>query len=179
MANTYSLIASNTLTVASSSVTFSSIPATFTDLVLKASIGPESYYNPSFDQFVRLWIIPNGSAGVISGTFMRGNGSTAISARETETGAWQAGIFTETNSNGANNFSSIEAYIPNYAGSTNKVISVNSAQENNTSSGDTSRIGAYAGLRSATSAITQISFLSTYGDWPIGSSFYLYGIKNS
>lgn len=37
MANTYTLISSNTLTSSAASVTFSSIPATYTDLVLRIS----------------------------------------------------------------------------------------------------------------------------------------------
>jgi hypothetical protein len=176
---TYKLIASNVLTVASGSVSFTSIPSTYTDLVLKASVGPESYYNPSFDQFVRLWINTNGSSGVISGTYFQGNGSTVIGATNTETSWWQSGIFTQSNSNSTNTVSSVEVYFPNYTSSYNKVMYAYTAQENNTSSGDTTRVGSYAGLRSATSAITQINLLGQYGEWPIGSSFYLYGIKNS
>jgi len=180
MANTYTLIASSVLTVATSSVTFSSVPQTFTDLVLKASIGKEDYYNPSFDQYVRAWISVNTNVvSGISGTFMQGNGTAVLSARETETQWWEKGIFTESNSNGANILSSIEAYIPNYAGSGYKLISVDSAQENNTASGDTTRVGAYSGLYSNTVAISDVRLLGTYGNWPVGSSFYLYGIKNS
>jgi hypothetical protein len=114
---TYKLIASNVLTVASGSVAFTSIPATYTDLVLKASVGPESFYNPSFDQFVRLWINTNGSSGVITGTYFQGNGSATASARETETGWWKSGIFTQSNANSTNTVSNVEVYFPNYTSS--------------------------------------------------------------
>jgi len=180
MANTYTLIASNVLASSASGVTFNSIPQNYTDLVLKASVGPEGFYNASFNQYVRLWISVNASVtSGITGTYMAGNGSVGSSARETETQWWQAGIFTENNGNSASVFSSIEAYIPNYAGSTYKLISVNSAQEGNTIDTIYTRLGTYAGLYSNTAAITSLRLLATYANWPAGSSFYLYGIKKS
>jgi len=177
MAITYKLIASTVTT--GSSVTFSSIPATYTDLVIRASVGPEGFYNPSFDQFVRLWITTNASSGLISGTYIQGNGTTALSARETETSWWQAGIFTQSNANSANSVSSVEVYIPNYLNTSSKVMFANTTQENNTANGDTTRVGDYAGLTRSTSAITSITMIGTYAGIPAGSSFYLYGIKNS
>ena len=74
------------------------------------------------------------------------------------------------------NFSTI--YIPNYAGSTNKSISVEFASENN---GAAAEVGAEAGLWSNTAAITSITFLPDvgYGNIKSGSSFYLFGITKS
>jgi len=76
---------------------------------------------------------------------------------------------------GANIFSNIEIYIPNYASSNNKSVSVDSASENTSS---TNYIGFWAGYWAQTSAITGISLKGSLAFIP-NSTAYLYGIKNS
>jgi hypothetical protein len=70
---TYSLIASYTFPSAATTYTFSSIPATFTDLVLVANYGTTAAGNSIFLRF-------NGDAGSnYSGTFLLGSGTTTYS----------------------------------------------------------------------------------------------------
>ena len=71
--NTYEPIATTTLTATNSTVTFSSIPSIYTDLVLIVnSLGTGAYYS----------IQVNGDTGTnYSRTRINGNGSTVTSAR--------------------------------------------------------------------------------------------------
>ncbi len=169
---TYQLIASNVLGSSASSITFSSIPATYTDLVLRFSsrsdVGSAG---------LTLYLSPNASTSSDSTTILWADGTSAFSTRFSATGiglymGWVNGTRT------ANTFSSAEIYIPNYAGSTNKVFSSAIAEESN-STADT-RISATAGLWSNTAAITSLVVKISAGvNFVSGSSFYLYGIKNS
>lgn len=173
MPSTYTLISSNTLTSSAASVTFSSIPATYTDLVLKISTRGDN--GGTVPSSVELTF--NGNNANFSRTDLTGNGSAAASARNSN----QTNIRLTNHSNGsastANAFSNSEIYIPNYNGSTNKPIGSFGVGETNASAAS---MGAVAGLWGNTSAITSIT-IANYTDnaFVTGSSFYLYGIKNS
>lgn len=170
MANTYVQIGS-TVTVGAggaSSIDFSSIPATYTDLVLKIST--------RVNQIVGSYLQFNGSASGYSERLLYGTGSSAASANTSGT-ILNWGFLTNTSSTTANTFSNSELYIPNYAGSTNKSISSDSVTENNATASD---IYVNAGLWSNTAAINRITL------YPSGSAVFvqystasLYGIKNS
>ena len=170
---TYTLIASNTLSSSAASVTFSAIPGTYTDLVLRMSMRND---NPSINIGVR-FTINNLSTAIYSYTTLRGLGSSGT-ASSRETGfSFLADINGAGSSATANTFSSNEIYIPNYAGSARKVASIYSTNESN----DTAVfMTALAGLIDTTSAINRfdISNGSTF-QFVSGSSFFLYGIKNS
>jgi len=79
----------------------------------------------------------------------------------------------------ASTFASGEIYIPNYAGGLAKSVSAASVTEHNGGASGDAYIVALAGLWSLTSAITSIELLSQVANFVTGSSFYLYGIKNS
>jgi hypothetical protein len=175
---TYTLISSNVLTSSAASVTFSSIPATYTDLVLRASIR-----GTAASTFAGAYIsINNDSSALYSLTRLRGSGAAASSAGlsndfpgfDTQGFAWPAANAT------ANTFGSLELYIPNYANSTNnKCMSINYVSETNAT---TAYIYSVAFLYSATTAITSIQLGGVGGgvlDAATGSSFYLYGISNA
>jgi hypothetical protein len=169
MANpTFTLIASNTVGSGGvSSVTFSSIPATYTDLIIKASIRTDNASN------LTGLITLNGSSSSFTYRQIEGNGTNAVSYNGT-TNATNTGNGTGTT---ASTFSSFEFYFPNYAGSTNKSFSVDSVTENNatTAYADMSAI-----LWSNTAAITSISLApGSTANFAQYSTFYLYGIKNS
>ncbi len=78
MPNTYELIKGETLASSAASYTFSAIPSTYTDLVVRVSArgdagGSSNYYT----------IVLNANTGnVYSSTRVFGNGSTASSDRE-------------------------------------------------------------------------------------------------
>lgn len=170
MPTTYTLISSNTLSGSAASVTFSAIPSTYTDLVLRVSTRADAGTADDIQ------ITFNSTNSSYSRTNLKGNGSTATSQR----GSSQSYFYMDWSGDGsgmtANSFGSAELYIPNYAGSFNKVMSNFGVTENNSIS---AYMATTAGLWSNTAAITSINVLSGLGNFLTGSSFYLYGIKNS
>jgi hypothetical protein len=76
----------------------------------------------------------------------------------------------------SNTFNNCSIYIPNYAETIVKSVSVDSVTENNATTAYQELI---AGLRTTTSPITSLYFTAGGSDFVIGSTFYLYGIKNS
>jgi len=169
MAATYELIASNTLASAVSSITFSAIPQTYTDLVVRISARCDA---ASVDR--SLGVRPNELTTNDSNTRLSGNGSTASSGRATTD--FDAGRFTGANAT-ANTFGSVEIYIPNYTSSNYKPMSVFGVAETNAT---TVEMRVNALLWSNTAAITSLKIdTDTSPLFDIGSSFFLYGIKNS
>jgi len=169
MANTYTLINSNVLASSAASVTFSAIPATFTDLVIRASIRTDRAAVEDW-----LYIKFNGLTTNRSYTRLTGSGSAAASGRSTS-----VIVLGETNAatSTANTFSNQEIYIPSYTASQNKPMSGIGMQEDNTSA---AYMLVSAGLWRDTAAITEINlFPETGPNFVTGSSFYLYGISNA
>ena len=175
MATTYVLISSNTLSSSAASVTFSSIPATYTDLVLKVSARGtygNTYDNPTL-------IFNNDTSALYSGTGLRGTGSAAASLGSSgDTWNWVY-IYINGSTTTANSFGNLEIYIPNYNSTTSKPTSSFAATETNATG---TFMGTTANLYRGTSAITSITLNDANGtssQFVSGSSFYLYGIKNS
>jgi hypothetical protein len=172
MANTYTLIASSTVGAGgATNVTFSSIPQTYTDLLICLSARDNiaaGIHNLSL-QF-------NGSGSGYSGKFLYGNGSAAASEPSGRSDFLQ-GTFANGTTSTSNTFTNFQVYIPNYTSSNYKSVSIDGVQENNGTAGNDFMS---ASIWSNTAAITSIAWdeidsgtLSQY------SSFYLYGIKNS
>ncbi len=172
MPATYTLISSNVLTTATASVTFSAIPSTYTDLVVRLSARTDQS-NPTATFIVR---VNGSSAANYSATYLYTGGSSPISYRDTNATSMEYGGAT-ANTGTANTFGSSELYFPNYAGTTNKPSSSFYVGENNSAS--VFLIGVAAGLRSVTDAITSITCQTNSGNFVSGSSFYLYGISNA
>jgi len=173
MANTYTLIASETLSTSASSVTFSSIPATYTDLVLRCSVRISTTGDTKDAVYINL---NNDTTGnLTSNTRMQGEGTAASSARSSG-GSYSFNFVTDRDLATSNTFGSAEIYIPNYAGSADKVGSVFDVAETNASTGNW--VGAKANLWRSTSAITSIVFSANH-NLMSGSSFFLYGIKSA
>jgi hypothetical protein len=174
MANpTMTLIASNTAGSGGvSSVTFSSIPATYTDLIVKGSV--RSNYAAVNDN---INVTFNGSStAVYSSRYLAGNGASASSASTSAQGAIY-GSQTDGNTATASTFGNYELYIPNYTSATNKSTSEDSVGENNAA---TALSALNAGLWANTAAITSVTLTPGSGTlWLQYSTFYLYGIKNS
>jgi hypothetical protein len=170
MATTYTLISSTTLTGTQATVTFSSIPSTYTDLVIRLSSrsdGGQASYRVTL----------NSDSGTnYSDTFIYGDGSAPASGRDSNRtygwayGAQNPGTFT------TNTFSNSEIYIPNYTVSSNKVFLSDARNENNDS---TAYIWQTANLWRNTATISSIVLTPNSGNILAESSFYLYGIKNS
>ena len=164
MANTYTLIASSTVgLLGASTVVFSSIPSTYTDLKIVCSTRTAT---AAIGDAVYLAL-----AGTLSAKRLYGNGATAASDTDYY-GAWNSGT-TATSST----FGNTEFYIPNYAGSTAKSFSSDSVSENNATTAYASLI---AHLSTSTSAISSITLGTESGsNFVQYSSFYLYGVKNA
>ena len=171
MAATYTLISSNVLSTAAASVTFSAIPSTYTDLVLRMS-GRRDVASASGAFRMRF----NGlTTAIYSFTDLTGSGSAAASARASGSTAI-AEPETVGDTATASTFSSHEFYIPSYTATQNKPMSAFSVAENNTTAAEMS-VAAY--LLASTAAINEILIYPPSGNFMTGSSFYLYGIKNS
>jgi len=174
MANTFVKIASSTAGSGGvASVTFSSIPATYTDLVIKYTA--RSTYTTFPGDAIDVRLTFNGSSSGYTERMLYGTGSAAASASTSGSFINWGGIQTNT-AQTANTFSSSEIYIPNYAGSTNKSMSIDAVQENNATASNSRLVAA---LWANTAAITSITLTPDYGNFAEYSSFYLYGIKNS
>jgi hypothetical protein len=165
MATTYVKIASVSVGVlGTATIDFTSIPSTYTDLVIKMSVRSNS---ADLDTFISF----NGSSTSFTAKRLFGSGSAAASD-STSRSAGLLDMSTYTASTFANN----EIYIPNYAGSANKSFSVDSVTENNATA-------AYsllnAGLWSNTAAITSITVAPALGSFVQYSTATLYGISKS
>lgn len=169
---TYVALAKNVLTSGQSSITFSAIPGSYTDLIILGSARVDqagTYYN--------LWVTVNSVASGYSETYLYGVGTTPGSGRVSSAVRWSNAASANGTGSTANTFSNFELYFPNYAGSTNKVASVTTVVESNGAADNI--ILPSAELVSTTAAITSITIASASGNIVSGSRFDLYGIKNS
>ena len=171
MANTYTLISSYTVGAGGiATVTFSSIPNTYTDLCLKVSFR-DSSSNDRRILFARF----NGTTSGYNDKEVRGYNNT-IASQTDNGGNNSIGIYDIPAANAtASTFSNVEIYIPNYASSNNKSISADGVSENNSSFAVTAIT---AGSSNITSAITSIDLFAAANIVQY-STAYLYGIKNS
>lgn len=171
MAATYTLISSNVLSSSAASVTFSAIPSTYTDLVVRWSARSDA---ADVNDYFSLRV--NGiTTSVYSLTNLTGDGSTAGSTNLSSTSARAYGCAGGNAT--ANTFGSGELYIPSYTASQNKPLGGYGANETNASS---VFMGAVANLYRQTTAISSITLTILVGSNIVsGSSFYLYGIKKS
>jgi hypothetical protein len=165
---TYTLIESQVLGSAAASVTFSSIPATYTDLKIVMSARTDSIGQVADNLELTL----NGSTASFSSKIIYGNGSVAASS----TADRNAGLTTGAGAT-ANTYGSAEVYFPNYASNNYKSYSQDSVNENNATTAYTYLV---AGLWSNTAAITTITLTpGSASNIVADSSFNLYGISNT
>lgn len=171
MANTFIKIA--TVTVGSggaSSIEFTSIPQTYTDLliVLSARSSAENEYYITF----------NGNTANYSSIYVYGNGSAGFSGSSPFGSTFAFLGSTNKSTTTAQVFNNAEIYIGNYTSANHKALSSETAQENNATE-------AYSWFTAArwadTAAITSIQLdlqnaPSTFVEY---SSATLYGIKSS
>lgn len=167
--NTYvALTPSVTLSANTTTVTLSSIPSGYTDLRLVIMPASSSGTNG-----IRMRI--NGDTGTnYSGTYMAGNGSSAVSARDTNDSnmqiSWYIGIDTTLGK---------QIYTLDFMNYSNTTTYKTVLIRNSAAAG---AVEAAAGLWRSTAAINSLSFnINTFGsstgDFITGSTFKLYGIK--
>lgn len=167
MANTYELISNYTVGPSGiAAISFTSIPQTYTDLQLSVSGRLNDAINSAVMTF-------NGSTSGYASQLVYPDGSSTGSSNGGSTGI---AMYVDPSSYTASTFSNTTIYIPNYAGSTHKVTSMESTAENN----GNSAMWLSAGLWANTSAITSITITASSSlNFVQYSTAYLYGIKNS
>jgi hypothetical protein len=168
MATTYTLISSVTVgSGGAANIEFTSIPGTYTDLLVKVS----ARANTGSDNN-NLQIDFNSSSANRSARELYGTGSAAGSATLTD---MRFG-YTSGNGSTSNTFGNAEIYIPNYTSSNNKSSSAEGVAETNAT-------GAFmameANLWSQTAAITSIKIYAESDTLMQYSTAYLYGISNA
>jgi len=168
MPNTFELITSSTVgSGGSTQIDFTSIVSTYTDLCVKISARNTNANYGGF--YMRL----NSSSSGITGRRIKQEGTTASGDTSTE-------IPFEQSTWTGSTFGNAEIYIPNYAGSNYKTVSIDAVTENN---GTDNRNTLNTWVWANTAAINSISF----GTFDTGfadkfaefSTFYLYGVKNA
>lgn len=158
MAATYEPIASTTLGSAVTTVTFSDIPGTFTDLVIVAAV------KGSASAYPRIQI--NGSGANLSRLWLAGNGSSASSSKSSDNYI-VGGLYWNTADNAFTTITHIFGY------SNTTTFKTLLTRASNASVG----VEAVVNTWRTTSAITSFSYYASSGNLAIGSTFSLYGIK--
>ena len=173
MAITYELIETKTLSSATASVAFTSIPQTYTDLLLKVS----ARANVS-GGYTNVMLGVNGSTSNITWLGLYGYSNT-LKGSNTNTSSRVIGN-ANANSSTSNSFSNNELYIPNYTSTTAKSFTSDSIVASNDSTNPVLELDALLWNPATQAAITSLTLTnSAPGDFVSGSTFYLYGIKNS
>jgi len=154
------------LASSAATVTFSSIPQSFTDLYILIA-ARTTRTNVTVDN-VLLSINGQGASANISNRYLGGDGSSAFASNNGS----DAGL-----ANGANvtagAYSNNSVYIPNYTKTQYKSMSVDGVMENYAGYS----VHVLAGTRwNQTAAITSITLDGANGDLVSGSSFALYGV---
>jgi hypothetical protein len=170
MANTFDLIQKVALTSAASSVSFTSIPATYNDLAVYISaVGTTA--TAYQDLYIR---INNDSSGAYNAQELQIIQSAVGANKVVGSTRVNAVQPAATYSNNRNN---LFLYFFNYVGSTRKHFLVDSTMSTNTTGDWVLR--ATVGDRDNTAIISRLDFLPAADNFAANSIFTLYGIKNS
>jgi len=162
MPRTYEPIATQTLGSDTATVTFSSIPQTYTDLILVMN----TKYTIAGDNYIGLQYNSD-TASNYSNTYILGNGTSASSGRSTSQTSARVGNGT----NSTSYYSTLTCSVMNYANATTNKTAI--ARSSDAGSYATS----YVSLWRNTAAITSILILGDAKTFASGSTFTLYGIK--
>lgn len=171
MANTYSLISRATVgSTALSGLSFTNIPQTYTDLLVRLSVRGAGTSTPT----AKLSI--NGSTSLVTGKSIESYGSagSGIASYNITNGAF---LIYNSTSQTTNTFTSTDIYIPNYTGALYKSISAENTMESN-NTGESDWRGIFGLVYASTSPITSIGVLTNAGvEFTQYSTASLYGIK--
>jgi hypothetical protein len=163
MASTYEPIATTTLGSISAQVTLSSIPSTYTDLILIQS----GAFNPGTgDVYITL---NNDGGGNYSNTWLSGTGTSALSGRESNQGRIICDIYAYPSTD----VSTRIFQFMNYSNTTtNKTVLIRSTS-------GTTGTDAIVGLWRSTTAINRIDVYAggAASRFAVATTFTLYGIK--
>ena len=162
MPATYEPIATTTLGSSAASIEFSSIPSTYTDLVLVYTLKAAT---ASADMYLR---VNNDSGSNYSNTILWGNGSTAGSNRFTSAGQIRLNYTVDVLTTDG---TYLICNIQNYSNTTTyKTILYKTGLASDA-------VDTGVGLWRSTSAINRVTLTLSSGDWGSGCTATLYGIK--
>lgn len=163
--NTYVALATQTVTGSSvADVTFSSIPSTYTDLILVVDALCSAGSNSTF-----LLQFNSDAGNSYSRTFVYGDGSTAVSGRDSSQSNGMALLSIDP----TNRISNI-VQIFNYANTTTNKTAISRIDASSNVS------AAVVGLWRSTAAINSIKIFNTVPrNISVGSTFTIYGIANA
>jgi len=180
MANTFVLISGTTLTSAAATIAFTSIPATYTDLVIKVSsrssgsgkaraIRMEFNQDTTYSNYSMLWM---------------GVGSNNLKDQGKFTSATNLPFYLygiSSSAASADAFGITEIYIRSYANGNNKMMQAFSRAESYETAPDgaTAFAGYMSGQWAQTAAITHVMIKPDDGNFVAQTTASLYGIKNS
>ena len=150
---TYTLIASTTLSTAGSA-TFSSIPQTYTDLVVVVNVSASQSPVNGALRF-------NNDTTNYSSTRITGDGTSATSTRDANDDVLRTGVVSTD--------SVVISQVFDYANTTTYKTVLSRA------GGASDRVAAFVGTWRSTAAITTLAVLNL--NYPIGTTFKLYGIE--
>lgn len=164
MPGTYEPVATTTLSTASASITFDSIPQTYTDLkiIIKAfSVGDSGYINLRFNN--------NATANAYQSTIVRANTSAASSTNDIGDA-----LFITVDGTSSNTIPAVtEIDLQSYTNARHKsLLAATSADRNN--AGFVYRT---VGLWSNTAAITRIDVRASNWNFNPNTTVTIYGIK--
>ena len=147
------------------SYTFSNIPQTYSDLVVKVSVR-----TTASEEVSSLNISLNGSSVLFTGQYHVTNGGGTFAGTAT---GWVSYINGATST--ASIFGNSEIIISNYSSNHYKTITSDSTQENN---GSTAYMGFLSNVFTSPSPVTTVNFVPSSGSFAEFSTFTLYGVKN-
>lgn len=176
MPTTYQLISKNVLGANAASVTFSSIPSTYTDLILRINA-----LRNDGNQIVN---IRYNNDGTVSnwGMSMEGTGTVTNSQLVND---WYvniqggANMNTDATSIDFNVYSNTEIYIPNYTVARYKPMVTSHAREKNATASADNNVGGWGHVWANNATISTILVTTPSAQWVAGSVFALYGISKS
>lgn len=171
----YVLLQKNTVGGAgASSVTFSSIPQTYTDLIIKISARTT---DANIAQSMYMTVNGGAQGSVLSQNWIIADGSSTAGGYYNSIGQIYP-FYINGSTSTTSSFGNGVIYIPNYANTTKqKSMSFEGVVENSATSQGRVEVG--AAKFASTSAITSLLFAPGAGSFTQYSTFYLYGIKNS
>lgn len=160
---TYEPIATNTLSSATTSVTFSSIPSTYTDLILVMNISVATVNNST-----NMRLNGDTTGNNYSATILSGTGSTATSTRYVSVNSIFVDFYGNPGTTSNPNITTV--HLMNYSNTTTykSILS----RGNNASYG----VDAIASVWRNTAAINSITIFQPTYNMNSGSTFTLYGI---
>jgi hypothetical protein len=174
MANTFTQIASVSVGVlGAATIDFTSIPSTYTDLVVKVSARTSGASGNGWQSGQLTF---NGSSTGYSGILLAGRGDLSPVSITSTSSSIEFAFYSSDTVATANTFASSEIYIPNYAGSNNKSVSSDVAEENNAAR---ALAGIVAGLWSNSAAINRVTLTPGGGSFVQYSTATLYGVSKS